>query len=113
MVTSCAECHVWPVTLYRAAGLMWHRSSWERAAGQGCHTPPGPGQQRELPGGSPALCLCSAISVAASAAEAALATLPCAFILTRGRGEPAVDSSLLRGAGQLIYVNYFFWSMLF
>lgn len=32
----------------------------------------------------PALCLCSAISVAGSAAQAVLATLPRVFILTRG-----------------------------
>lgn len=46
--------------------------------------------------------------MAGSAAEAAHATQPCVFILTRGRGEQAVHSPLLCGAGQMIYVNHFF-----
>lgn len=86
VVTPCAGRHVWPAALHRAAGLVGHSSSWERAAGQGCHTLLGHDSQREPTGGSPALCLCSAISVPGSAAQAVLATLPCGFILTRGQG---------------------------
>lgn len=87
---------------------MWHRSSWERAAGQAVTPLLGQDSQRELTGGSLALCLCSAISVAGSAAEAALLPYPVFLFYQGGRGEQAVDSPLLHAAGKLIYVNYFF-----